>query len=274
MIAADQGFLNAPIEVRLAFIAAAAGVGLALGWRERLRKRAFALSLQGGAIGVLLLTVFAAYRLYQLLPAGLAFALVLVLVAGAALLAVLQNARALAALGFLGGYLAPVLIATGSGNHVALFSYYALLNAAVFAIAWYRPWRVLNLIGFVFTFGVGTAWGVKFYRPELLASVEPFLIAFFVFFVAIGVLYVIRQGERRRPWIDGTLVFGTPLLAFPLQAALLHDHRMALAFSAVAVAGMYAGLVAWLRRRADLRLLTEAYAALALGFVTLAVHRV
>ena len=269
--ASDQGFLNAPIEVRLALIAAGAGAGLALGWRERLRKRVFALSLQGGAIGVLLLTVFAAYRLYHLLPSGLAFALVLVLVAGAALLAVLQNASALAALGFLGGYLAPVLISTGSGNHVVLFSYYALLNAAVFAIAWYRPWRVLNLIGFVFTFGVGTAWGVKFYRPELFASVEPFLIAFFVFFVAIGVLYVIRQTERRRPWIDGTLVFGTPLLAFPLQAAMLHDNRMALAFSAVAVAGIYAGLVAWLRRRTDLRLLTEAYAALALGFVTLAV---
>ena len=33
-------------------------------------------------------------------------------------------------LGFLGGYLAPVLIATGSANHIGLFSYYAVLNAA------------------------------------------------------------------------------------------------------------------------------------------------
>jgi len=269
--AAARGYFTMPIEVRLAVIAAGALIALGLGWRERLRKPAFGLSLQGGALGMLLLTVFAAFRLYALLPPAFAFALVVVLVAGAALLAVLQNAMALAVLGFLGGYLAPVLISTGSHNHVALFSWYALLNAAVFWVSWRRSWRLLNLIGFAFTFGVGIAWGTKFYRPELFATVEPFLILFFAFYLLIGLLYVIRQTEHRRPWVDGTLVFGTPLLAFPLQAALLKDNRMALAFSALLVGVIYAGLVYWLRRKRDERLLTEAYGALALGFATLAV---
>ena len=44
-----------------------------------------------------------------------------------------------------------------------------------------------------------------------------------------------------------------------------------MAFSALVVALVYAGLVSWLRRRRGERLLTEAYAALALGFATLAV---
>ena len=227
--------------------------------------------MQGGALGVLLMTVFAAYKLYALMPPTAAFALVVVLVAGSALLAVLQDAIALAALGFLGGYLAPVLISTGSHDHVALFSYYAVLNAAVFGVSWKRSWRLLNLIGFAFTFGVGTAWGMQFYRPELFATIEPFLVLFFVFYVAIGLLYVIRQTEHRRPWVDGTLVFGTPLLAFPLQAGLLKDDRMGLAISALVVAVVYSGLVYWLRRRRDERLLTEAYGALAVGFATLAV---
>jgi uncharacterized membrane protein len=269
--AAIQGYLNVPIEVRLALIAAGGVVALVFGWRERVRRPAFGLSLQGGALGVLLLTVFTTYSKYHLIPPMAAFVLVVVLVAGAALLAVLQDAIALAALGFIGGYLAPVLISTGSNNPVGLFSYYAVLNAAVFAVSWKRSWRLLNLIGFAFTFGVGTAWGTKFYRPELFASVEPFLILFFVFYVVIGLLYVIRQTTHRRPWVDGTLVFGTPLLAFPLQAGLLKDDRMALAFSALVVAVVYAGLVYWLRRKRDERLLTEAYGALALGFATLAV---
>jgi uncharacterized membrane protein len=269
--AAAQGYFTMPIEVRLAVIAAGALLGLGLGWRERIRRPVFGLSLQGGALGVLLLTVFAAFRLYALLPPSFAFALVVVLVAGSALLAVLQDAMALAVLGFLGGYLAPVLISTGSHNHVALFSWYALLNAAVFWVSWRRSWRLLNLIGFAFTFGVGIAWGRKFYRPELFPTVEPFLILFFVFYLVIGLLYVLRQSEHRRPWVDGTLVFGTPLLAFPLQAALLRDNRMALAFSALLVGVIYAGLVYWLRRKRDERLLTEAYGALALGFATLAV---
>lgn len=270
-LAVANGYLSLSIEARLATIAGAALLGLALGWRERLSRPAFALSLQGGALGVLLLTVFAAYRLYGLLPAGAAFAMVVVLVAGSAVLALAQRAMALAVLGFLGGYLAPVLISTGSANHVALFSYYAVLNAAVFAISWRQSWRLLNLIGFGFTFGVGTAWGSRYYRPELFASVEPFLVLFFVFYLLIGLMYVLRQTEHRRPWVDGTLVFGTPLVAFPLQAAMLKDDRMALAFSAVAVAMIYVGLMAWLRRQRGERLLTEAYGALAVGFATLAV---
>jgi uncharacterized membrane protein len=184
---------------------------------------------------------------------------------------VLQNTMALAVLGFLGGYLAPVLISTGSGNHVALFSYYAVLNAAVFAVSWQRAWRLLNLVGFAFTFGVGTAWGLEFYKPQMFWTVEPFLILFFLFYVVIGLLYVLRQTAHRKPWIDGTLVFGTPLIAFPLQAGLLQDDRMALAFSALAVAAIYVGLVAYLRTRKGERLLTEAYGALAIGFATLAV---
>ena len=269
--AAAQGYFTMRIELRLALVAAAAIAGLGWGWRERLRRPAFGLSLQGGALGVLLLTVFAAFRLYGLLPPMAAFAMVVLLVAGAAALAVLQDAIWLALLGFLGGYLAPVLISTGSANHVALFSYYAVLNAAVFAISWRRSWRLLNLLGFAFTFGVGAAWGAKFYRPELFASVEPFLVLFFGFYIVIGLLYVLRQSEHRRPWVDGTLVFGTPLVAFPMQAGLLKDDRIGLAFSALAVALVYAGLVYFLRARRGERLLTEAYGALALGFATLAV---
>src|SRR5690606_20116898 len=177
--AADAGWLVLPIELRLAGIAAAAIAGLVWGLRSAPRRPAFGLSLQGGAIGVLLLVVFAAFRYYGVIGAGPAFAIVLVLVAGASVLAVRQNAVALAVLGFIGGYLAPVLISTGSGNHIALFSYYALLNAAVFGIAWFRPWRALNLVGFAFTFIIGTLWGAKYYRPELFATVEPFLVLFF-----------------------------------------------------------------------------------------------
>lgn len=266
-----QGYFTFPIEYRLIMIAVAALAALAFGWRERERNPAFGLSLQGGAMGTLMLIIFAAYKYFNLLPAGLSFGLIVVLVAGAALLAVLQNSMWIAVLGFLGGYLAPVLISTGSGNHIALFSYYAVLNTAVFGIAWKKSWRVLNLMGFVFTFGVGTAWGAKYYKPELFNTVEPFLILFFMFYIVIGLMYVIKQTEYRKPWVDGTLVFGTPLLAFPLQARLLENNRLGLAFSALVVSMIYGGLVYFLHRRKNDRLLAEAYGALALGFATLAV---
>ena len=89
--ASDQGMLVVPVELRLAGVAAAAMAALVFAWRKRESNRVFALSMQGGAIGILLLTVFAAFKLGMMLPAG-AFALSVGLIAGAGVLAVLQNA--------------------------------------------------------------------------------------------------------------------------------------------------------------------------------------
>ncbi len=191
-------------------------------------------------------------------------------VAGASVLGERQDAVALAVLGFIGGYLAPVLISTGTGNHVALFSYYAVLNAAVFGIAWKKPWRALNLVGWAFTFAIGGLWGAKYYRPELFNTVEPFLVLFFLFYVAIPVLYALA-GRDRNGKVDGTLLFGTPLLAFPMQVALLDGERLPLAASAVAVAAIYAGLGTWAIRNPRLRTLAQSAAAMGVVFATLAI---
>lgn len=279
--ASDQGWVRVPIEVRLAAIAAAAIGALVFAWRQREERRSFALSLQGGAIGVLMLVAFAAFKLYHLMPAGPAFAITVALVAGLGVLAVLQRALALAVFGILSGFLAPIWLSTGSGNHVALFSYYAVLNLGIFAIAWAQSrrqgaWRALNLLGFVFTFGIGTVWGVLDYDPKKFATTEPFLLLFFGLYLLIPIFYARSRGEDRHDRVDGTLVFGAPLIAFALQAGLLHEYlargdRMPLAFSALILAAIYALLGGVLHRMARMRPLVESYAVLAVGFATLAV---
>ena len=267
--AADEGWFTLPIEFRLVGITLASLAALIFAWRQRDTRRAFSLSLQGGAIGILLLTVFAAFRLYHLLPAGAAFGLMIVLVAGVCVLAVLQDALALAVLGILAGFAAPILISTGSGNHVALFSYYGLLNVAIFAIAWKRAWRVLNLIGFFFTYAIGTIWGVLSYRANLFDSTEPFLLLFFAIYLAVPILYALKRSTDERDAIDSTLLFGNPLAAFALQGALLEWERTPLAISALVLGIVYLALAASLIRR--VRILGESFAVLALGFSTLSV---
>ena len=237
----DQGWLVLPIELRLAGITVGALGLLAFGWHQREQPRLFALALQGGAIGVLLLTIFAAFKRFDLIPPGFAFASSIALVAGLCVLAVVQNSRTLAVLGILAGFMAPLWLSTGSGNHVGLFSYYAVLNAGIFAIAWFRPWRALNLLGFAFTFGIGTFWGVLQYVPDKFSSTEPFLLLFFVFYLLIPLLYARRQ-PARRDLIDGSLVFGAPLVAFSLQAGMLHEQPMTLALCALGLAAIYAVL--------------------------------
>ncbi|WDM62949.1 DUF2339 domain-containing protein [Stenotrophomonas forensis] len=267
----DQGWLVLPIELRLAGVTVGALGLLAFGWHQRERRRMFALALQGGAIGVLLLTIFAAFKRFELIPPGFAFASSIALVAGLCVLAVVQNSRTLAVLGILAGFMAPLWLSTGSGNHVGLFSYYAVLNAGIFAIAWFRPWRALNLLGFAFTFGIGTFWGVLQYAPDKFSSTEPFLLLFFAFYLLIPLLYARRQPAGRRDLVDGSLVFGTPLVAFSLQAGMLHEQPMTLALCALGLAAIYAVLAWALIRRASYTVLAQSHAVLAVGFATLAV---
>ncbi len=262
-----------PLALRYLIVALISAVVFGVGWWLRETKRTYALSLQGGGIGALYLTIFAAFRLHPMLPATLAFPLLVLLTAAIGWLAVRQDALVFAILATVGGFLAPVLISTGSGNHALLFGYYLLLNAGILAIAWSRSWRALNLLGFVFTFGIASLWGGQYYQPEYFATTEPFLIAFFLFYHAIAILYAFRQPPNLRGIVDATLIFGTPAIAFALQSALLADSEYGLAITALAVGVLYAATAWWLRglKQPKMQLLVESYIALAVAFVTLSI---
>src|SRR5450830_1831742 len=260
-----------PIELRLAGIVLADISLLAWAWRIRTSRPGISLPLQGTALAILMLVTFGAFRLYELIPAGLAFAVLFVLTAFTCLLAVLQNAVWLAVFGIVGGFAVPLLVSTGSGNHIGLFSYYALLNAGVFAIALKRAWRVLNVLSFGFTFVVATTWGLLRYTPEHYLSTQLFLILFVLFYIGIAIAYCARQAPRLKHYVDGTLVFGTPLAAMGLQYGLVRHFDFGLAFSALLAGLTYTGLAVALWRRSGFRLLAEAFLALGIVFGTLAI---
>ena len=269
----DRRWLVLPLEVRLMLVALFGIALLALGWRLRRKQRTYALSVQGGGIAVLYLTTYASFALYDLVPGVLAFALLIVITAAAGALAVLQDTRALAVLGIVGGFMAPVLTSSGTGNHVALFSYYAILNLAIIGIAWFKAWRELNVLGFFFTFGIGSLWGYRAYEPAQFASTEPFLILFVAMYTLLPVLFAHRVAPKLRGFVDGTLMFGTPVVGFALQSQLVADTQYGLALSAVALAAWYIGLATYLyRRRApELTVLVESLLALSVAFLTVAV---
>ncbi|KIQ12183.1 membrane protein [Pseudomonas simiae] len=278
-----------PIELRYAGVAAAALGLLGLGWWLRLRNGNYGLMLQGAGIAVLYLTVFAAMRLHPLIDPGAAMGLLVAVTVCSAILAITQDAIGLACAAALGGFAAPILVSTGAGSHVALFSYFALLNAGILTIAWFKAWRLLNVIGFVGTFGIGFAWGMRAYTPELLWSTEPFLILFFLMYLAIGLLFArrklletqdapedasrgaqLRWSAAKGDYVDGTLLFGPPLVGFGLQFALVQHLEFAAAFSALGLGIIYMVLARVLSGARAL-LLTETCLALGVIFASLAI---
>ena len=269
--------IQVPIEVRLAIIAAVAVALLVLGWRLRHRRAGYAQVLQGGAVAILYLTLFVAFRFYGVLAVGPVFAMMVLVAALAAALAVLQDSRSLAVIGALGGFATPLLVSTGSGNHIALFSYYLVLVLGIAAVTWNRTWRSLNLIGFVGTFVVGTAWGVLKYQPERYASSQAFLIAFFLLFAAIMLMPARAGREGQAPvsradtWVNGSLLFGLPTITFALQYGLVAHTQYGTAISALVLAGFYVALATWVRSRPRMAVAFEASLAIGTVFLTLVI---
>ena len=259
-----------PPALRLIGSAVAGVTLLSVGWRLRGRGDAYGLLLQGAGIGVLYLTVFAAARLYGLVPLSAAFLIMAVIVAASCVLAVVQNSEPLAVLAMSGGFLAPVLTSTGAGSHVALFSFYELLNLGILAMAALRVWRWLNWTGFLFTFVIAGVWGARFYRPEYFATVEPFLIVFFLHYIGVIALTTRQRALALSGVADGSLVFGLPIVAFALQAALVADMHLGLAFSALGTAAVYVvALWGMGRAMAVPPVVRDSFSALALIFASL-----
>ncbi len=269
--AAGAGLL--PIEVRLALVAAAGIALLAVGFNRRIARPGFALALQGGGVAILYLTIFAAAALYPILPLPGAFVLMVLVCAAAVALALLQDAQGLAAAAFAGGYAVPLLLGGDGGPVAVMFGYHLLLNFGVLALAWKKAWRSINLIGFAATFGVAVLWGATSYQPQDYAVAQSFLIVSVLIYLAIAILYARNSESRVGRFVDSSLLFGTALAGFGLEAGLVAAFDYGAAFAALGFAALYLVLAVAVRRRGDdgYRLLAETMLAVGVGFVTLAI---
>jgi len=269
--AAGAGLL--PIEARLALVAAFGVVLLVVGFLRRQARPGFALTLQGGGVAVLYLTIFAAAALYPIIPLTAAFGLMAAVCAGAVALALLQNAQPLAAAAFAGGYAVPLLLGGEGGPVAVMFGYYTLLNLAVLALAWRKAWRSINLIGFLATFGVAAVWTGFAYRPADFAVAETFLALSVAIYLAVAILYARNSAGRFGRLVDTSLLFGVGLVGFGLQARYIADYEYGAAFSALGFAAVYLLLALLVMRRGgrDYRVLADTMLAIGVGFATMAV---
>ena len=262
-----------PIEARLALVAAAGAALLVVGFNRRTVRPEFALALQGGGVAVMYLTVFAAARIYTVVPMGAAFALMILFAGLGCALALLQDARGMALVSFLGGFAVPVLLGGDAKTPLPLFTYYTVLNAAILVIAWKKSWRPLNLLGFFATFGMAIVWGQTSYAPQHYLTCQIFLAISVGIYLAAAVFYAHNTPGKLGNAVDSTLLFGPAMAGFGLQAGMMRGTEFGSAFSALAFGAVYLGVTAVTMRRAkqDMRLLNECLLAIGVGFVTLAV---
>ena len=268
-------------RVRLAAIGAAAVVLLGFGWRLRLSRPDYAQVLQGGAVAVLYLTLFAAFRYYGVLAALPAFVLMVAVAALAAALAVLQDARSLAVVGALGGFATPLIVSTGSDNYVALFAYYFVLDARhrrrrlVEDLAAAQPDRLRRHLRR--RDGLGRAQvpagGVRD-QPGVPDRLLPALRRHPGPAGAAHRARARRRGDgspRSDAWVNSSLLFGLPTITFALEYGLVRGTPFGAALAALALAGFYVLLATWMKRRPELGITFDATLAIATVFLTLVI---
>jgi uncharacterized membrane protein len=268
-----------------------AGIAVVV-WSERFRSRGytiFSYSLKAVGIGVLYLSLWAAFHVYSLIPSGVAFLAMLIVTAATATLAITQDAQILAVFALTGGFSTPVLLSTGQNKELQLFSYVVLLDLATLALLVLKPWRRLLLLSYLGTLLLYVGWYSTFYDRTQLRLTLGFATIFFAIF-AIAPL-VARQPENTSTVAGGTpalrgtsfsdkltfvLVFINAGVYFLQVYAMFEEvNRNAVAWFALALAAVYIFLSRQMRIRypdpAAASTLHLLHLALAIGFITIAI---
>ncbi|MGH9840630.1 MAG: DUF2339 domain-containing protein, partial [Blastocatellia bacterium] len=249
----------------------ALGVGLLLAG-ERLRGRGYrnyAQSLSGGGIAILYLAFFAAFARYGLIGQLPAFALMTMVTATSVLLAARTDALPIAILGLIGGFLTPVMLSTGVDNQTGLFTYIALLDLGVLAVAYFNQWRVLNYLAFGLTVMMSALWLNEWYEPSKLWKTIFFFTLLFLIFAALAIFHNVIHRRMTR-FLDLALVFANATLYFATAYSLLEpQYHGTLGLFALLMAAFYFGFgyLVYTRDRED-RYLILTCLGLATNFVT------
>ncbi len=255
-----------------------AGIGLIL-WSERFRHRghvAFSYSLKAVGIGTLYLSLWGAFQVYHLIPSAAAF-LAMVLVTGATIvLALNQDAELLASFALAGGFATPVLLSTGQNHEVVLFSYVALLDIAILAMAIFKPWRRLLWGSFAGTVILYVGWYSDYYTKDQRALTICFATLFAAIFAAIPLASPYEKSSRfNGPSVTLTLI---PLLNaagfFLVLYAMYEDEKVTLTWFALALAAVYLLVAASFKQRfskQDTTFIRLLHVAIAIAFITIAI---
>jgi uncharacterized membrane protein len=165
----ERGWIS-PV-MRCAGGALLGGVVGAIGWRLHQRYRTYGAALVGCGAGIIYLSVWAACRLYEVIPPTTGIVGLALVSVALAVIAYTIDVEALGITAALGAFMAPVLLGQDEANSNLLLLYLACMAAGLGLVAARRRWRLAMLVVSASYFGVAVAgaresaepWGLLLY---------------------------------------------------------------------------------------------------------------
>ncbi|MDM7998873.1 MAG: DUF2339 domain-containing protein, partial [Dehalococcoidia bacterium] len=263
---------------------ACGGVLLMAGHHWRKAYRAWAQALTGGGIGVLYLSVFGSYALYDapVMPFYATFGLMFLVTIVAVGIALRRESMAIAILGIVGAFLVPIILRASDlcrGGHVAtetvpglMIAYILVLDAGIVGLSMVRKWRWFTILGFGGSLAVYGLWYATSGHDGPVSTAEWSLTGIFLCFAAATTLFHVVW--RRVPELtDLGLMSANAAVYFCVSYGLLWDgYRGWLGLFSAGLAGLYAltGYLAWRRSHENRRLSLFAF-GIAIVFLTVAI---
>ncbi|QIK55102.1 DUF2339 domain-containing protein [Dysgonomonas sp. HDW5B] len=218
--AIDQDWINEIGRVGIGLLTGGIIIGIAHKLKEKYQ--VFSSILVGGGISVLYITITLAFREYELFSQPLAFGLLIAITIFSVILSLFYDRRELAIFSLLGGFASPLMISTGSGNYIVLFSYILILNTGMLILAFRKKWHVLGIISYVLTLIFFWSWLIVSFENQFKGATL-FAALFFVQFYILALIDHFK-GEHKVTAYQGILILTNNLSLFLACLTIFTDY--------------------------------------------------
>ncbi len=215
-------YINEPARVGIGILSGALVMGVA----HKLRKKyaAFSSVFVAGAISIFYFTIAIAFHEYELFSQSVAFGIMTVITIFSVLVSVSYNRQELAVLSLIGGFAVPFIVSSGQGNYIVLFTYIALLNTGILAIAYFKKWKIVTILAFVFTSLLFLSWYTRELYADKLPHSGALLFAtlfYFIFSITIVLSNIRNKGVFSLP--EYFIMVANTFFFFGIGIGIIHN---------------------------------------------------
>ncbi|MDR2039416.1 MAG: DUF2339 domain-containing protein [Bacteroidales bacterium] len=270
--AIDHELINPLTRIILGYLFGAGLLGLAIWLKQKYDK--FSAVLLSGSMAIMYFITYAAYDFYALIPQFLAFVLMVAFTVFTALAAITYNRQVIAHIGLVGAYIVPFLLSSGSGQALILFSYTAIINLGILAIALKKYWKPLYYSSFVITWIIYSSWFFFKYQSSYFTIAFVFNLVFFIIFYLTFLGYkLLRQSKYNIG--DIILLLSNSFIFYGFGYAILNkdvigEHLLGLFTLGNAIIHFIVAIVIYKQKMVDRNLL-HLVIGLVLVFITIAI---
>ena len=209
--AIDQNWINEIGRVAIGIFAGGVLIGIA----HKLRKtyQTFSSILVGGGISTLYITIMLAFWEYKLFSQTIAFSLLIFITAVSVLLSIAYDKKELAIFSLLGGFASPLMVSSGTGNYIVLFTYFLILNTGMLMLAFKKNWKIVNSIAYGLTVLFYWIWMFRSFEEQYTGAAL-FALLFFVQFYLLAMIDYFKQKERKITVFQALVILSNNLSFF------------------------------------------------------------